>query len=266
MAKKLGKAQDYSFFIKRSESWKNCFNQEQGLLFPKDKNGKFTHNDPLSGQGWIEANAWQGTWGVSHDIPGLSKLMGGNEKLTEKLNYAFEKAQPFDFVFAYYDGYVSYANQPGLSNAHVFSHAGKPWLTQYWVRQVKEQAYGGITPDLGYGGHDEDQGQMGALSALMSIGLFSLDGNTSINPTYEITSPVFDEVTIKLDPRYYNGKQFVIKTHNNSKENHYIQKAQLNGKPLNKFWFDHEAFAEGGVLEIWLDNKPNTDWGIAQIK
>lgn len=265
MAKKLGKTQDYNFFIKRSESWKNCFNPGQGLLFPKDKSGKFTHNDPLSGEGWIEANAWQGTWGVSHDIPGLSKLMGGNDKLTEKLNYAFEKAQPFDFVFAYYDGYVSYANQPGLSNAHVFSHAGKPWLTQYWVRKVKEQAYGGITPDLGYGGHDEDQGQMGALSALMSIGLFSLDGNTSVKPTYEITSPVFDEVTIKLDPRYYKGKQFVIKTYNNSKDNHYIQKAQLNGKSLNKFWFDHAEFAKGGILEIWLDNKPNKDWGIAQI-
>lgn len=265
MAQSLGRKKDYSFFSKRSAGWKNCFNPEQGLLFPKDKDGKFTHTDPLSGAGFIEANAWQATWGVSHDIPALAKLMGGNDKLCEKLNFAFEKAAPDDFVFAYNDGYVSYANQPGLSNAHVFNYAGKPWLTQYWVRRVQEQAYGGVTPDLGYGGHDEDQGQMGALSALMSIGLFSLKGNVDQNSVYEITSPIFDEVTIKLDPAYYKGKNFVIKTYNNAAKNYYIQKAQLNGQSLNNCWFTHNEFSKGGVLEIWLGPEPNQSWGIKDL-
>ena len=174
-------------------------------------------------------------------------------------------AAPQNFVFAYNDGYVSYANQPGLSNAHVFNYAGQPWLTQYWVRKVREQAYGGITPDLGYGGHDEDQGQMGALSALMSIGLFSLQGNASVTPVYEITSPIFDSITIKLDPKYYKGKTFTILAHNNSKENAYIQKAKLNGKELDDFWFTHDDFAKGGTLEIWLGNEPNKNWGIGSL-
>jgi len=265
MAQSLGRKKDYNFFAKRSEGWKKCFNPAQGLLFPKDKDGKFLHNNPLSGDGWVEANAWQATFGVSQDIQGLSKLMGGNDSLCEKLNYAFEKAAPEDFVFAYNDGYVSYANQPGLSNAHVFNYAGKPWLTQYWVRRVQEQAYGGTTPDLGYGGHDEDQGQMGSLNVLMSIGLFSLKGTVSENPVYEITSPIFDEVTIKLDPVYYKGREFIIKTYNNSRENYYIQKAQLNGKPLNNFWFKHSEFAKGGTLEIWLGPEPNKSWGIGNM-
>ncbi len=265
MAFSLGKNKDYGFFTKRSEGWKKCFNPAEGLIFPKDENGKFLHNDPLSGRGWIEANAWQATWGVSQDIRGLAELMGGNDSLCNKLNYAFEKAEPQDFVFAYNDGYISYANQPGLSDAHVFNYAGKPWLSQYWVRKVQEKAYGGITPDLGYGGHDEDQGQMGSLSALMSIGLFSLKGTVSQQPVYEITSPVFDEVTISLDSSYYAGKKFIIKTYNNSKENCYIQKAQLNGKPLNNFWFYHKDFAKGGLLEIWLGPKPNTSWGISNM-
>jgi predicted alpha-1,2-mannosidase len=265
MAKSLGKKKDYNFFIKRSEGWKNCFNPELGLLFPKDQDGKFLHNDPLSGKGWVEANAWQATWGVSQDIPGLAKLMGGNDSLCKKLNYAFEKAEPDDFVFAYNEGYISYANQPGLSDAHVFNYAGKPWLTQYWVRKVQEKAYSGTTPDLGYGGQDEDQGQMGSLNALMSIGLFSLKGTVSQDPVYEITSPIFDEVTIKLDPAYYQGKEFVIKTYNNSKENCYIQKAQLNGKQLNNFWFKHSEFAKGGLLEIWLGPQSNKSWGIGNL-
>lgn len=264
MAKKLGKKKDADFFSKRSNGWKYCFDTTQRLLFPKDREGKFLHSDPLNGEGWVEANAWQGTWGVSHDIPALAALMGGNEVLCEKLNHAFEKAAPSDFVFEYSGGYVSYANQPGCSNAHVFSYAGKPWLTQYWVRRVQEQAYGGTTPDLGYGGHDEDQGQMGGVSALMAIGLFNIKGNESVDPEYEITSPIFDEVTIHLDNRYYAGKSFVIKTYNNSKANCYIQSARLNGRPLNNFRFSHETFARGGMLELWMGSEPNKEWGLGQ--
>lgn len=262
MAGKLGRNKDHRFFLKRSEGWKKCFHPGLKLLLPKDNKGKFLHTDPLSGHGWVEANAWQATWSVSHDIDGLAAMMGGKDTLCAKLNYAFEQARESDFVFAYNDGYVSYANQPGCSNAHVFSHAGQPWLTQYWVRRVKEQAYGGITPDLGYGGHDEDQGQMGGVSALMAIGLFSLDGNTSATPRYEITSPIFDSITIKLDPQYYSGSAFKIIAHNNSADNMYIQKALLNGKPHNRFWFTHEAYSRGGTLEIYLGPEPNRAWGV----
>lgn len=261
MAAKLNKKKDYNFFIKRSESWENCFNAKQKLLFPKDKNGKFIHQDPLSGKGWVEANAWQGTWGVSHAIPKLMKMMGGSDSFCNKLNYAFEQAKASDFVFSYTDGYVSYANQPGCSNAHVFSYAGKPWLTQYWVRRVQQQAYGGVTPDLGYGGHDEDQGQMGGVSALMAIGVFNIMGNQSQDPVYDITSPIFTEVIIHLDNKYYSGKQFRIKTYNNSEKNCYIQSAKLNGAEQKEFWFRHSDYAKGGLLEIWLGDQPNKAWG-----
>lgn len=263
MAAKLGKKRDHDFFLKRSGGWTKGFHPTWKLLFPLDDKGRFLHNDPLSGEGWVEANAWQGTFGLSHAIPQLAKLMGGNDSLSAKLNYAFEKSRNSDYVFAYTAGYVSYANQPGCSNAHVFSHVGKPWLTQYWVRRVKEQAYGGTTPDLGYGGHDEDQGQMGGTSALMALGLFSINGNTSAEPAYEITSPVFDKITITLDPKYYSGKTFSITTHHNSEENVYIQKATLNGKSHDRFWFPHSVYEKGGELELWLGDQPSA-WGTAK--
>ena len=265
MAWTLGKKGDYKTFMKRSQGWKKCFNPAQKLLYPKDTAGRFFNQGPLDGNGWIEANAWQASFGVSQDIPGLAALMGGNDTLCRMLNHAFEMAAPQDFVFDYNDGYVSYANQPGCSNAHVFNYAGKPWLTQYWVRRVREHAYGGITPDLGYGGHDEDQGQMGGVSALMSIGLFNLQGNAAAKPVYDITSPVFDSVVIKLDPRYYSGKTFTIIIHGNSAQNTYIQKANLNGKPLETFWFPHETFARGGSLELWLGSEPQKSWGTAGL-
>ncbi len=265
MAAKLGRKKDYAFFNSRSASWKNCFEPKQGLLFPRGRDGKFMHDDPLSGAGWIEANAWQGTWGVSHAIPELVKMMGGTDSFCNKLNYAFEKSESSDFVFGYNDGYVSYANQPGCSNAHVFSYGGKPWLTQYWVRKVQKQAYSGTTPDLGYGGHDEDQGQMGGVSSLMAIGLFNIMGNESQDPVYDITSPVFDEVIIHLDNNYYPGKQFVIKANSNSEKNCYIQRAELNGSPQNNFWFRHSDFIKGGQLELWMGDKPNKEWGTGSL-
>lgn len=156
----------------------------------RKENGEWLHQDALSGNGWVEANSWQATWSLSHELPKLVKMMGGADKFCEKLNFAFEQARDLDFVYAYSGGYVSYANQPGCSNAHIFAYGGKPWLTQYWVRQVKERAYGGITPDKGYGGHDEDEGQMGGVSTLMALGLFSVTGTESDTPYYDITSPI----------------------------------------------------------------------------
>ncbi len=262
MAKGLNKKNDVEYFLKRSSGWKQLYNEDQKLIFPKTKNGDWLHQDPLSGKGWVEANSWQGTWSVSHGIEELAAMMGGNDTLCEKLNFAFEHAAPQDFVFGYSSGYVSYANQPGCSNAHVFNYAGKPWLSQYWVRRVNEQAYGAISPDGGYGGHDEDQGQMGGVSALMSLGLFSLRGTASSDPVYEITSPVFDEIIIHLDTTYYSGNKFVIKAYNNSPENCYIQKAALNGQAQNQFWFKHSDFEKGGELELWLGDRPNKNWGV----
>src|SRR5690606_14860161 len=98
MALDMGKKKDYKFFLNRSDGWKKLFNPEQKLLFPKNRAGEFTHDDPLSGAGWVEANAWQATWSVSHDIEGLSQLIGGNDMLCEKLNFAFEQAESSDFV------------------------------------------------------------------------------------------------------------------------------------------------------------------------
>ena len=252
MAEKMGKKKDAAYYLKRASGWEQLYHPRLKLLLPKKENREWMHENPLSGAGWIEANAWQGTWSVSHGLNRLAELMGGEDVMAEHLNYAFEQSAKDDFVHGYTEGYISYANQPGCSNAHVFNRIGRSDLTQYWVRRVNEQAYGGTTPDRGYGGHDEDQGQMGGVSALMSIGLFSVTGTCSIDPVYDITSPVFDEVVIKLSDKYYEGKEFIIRTENNSAENYKIQDCLLNGKPLDKCILRHADFAKGGVLDLKL--------------
>ena len=95
----------------------------------------------------------------------------------------------------------------------------------------------------------------------MAMGLFSLDGGSAYNPMYDITSPVFNEITIRLDSRYYKGNEFKIKVHDNSPENCYIQKAELNGTDWIYAQLDHVDFAKGGTLNLWLGNMPNKSWG-----
>ncbi|MBR1788849.1 MAG: glycoside hydrolase family 92 protein [Bacteroidaceae bacterium] len=255
MAERMGQKKIARRFHRRASGWPASFNQELGFILPRTREGGWLHTDLLNGWGYEEANAWQATFGLSHDIPGLAALMGGNDTLCARLNYAFEQAASEDFMSGYGGGYVSYSNQPGLSNAHVFGHAGRPDLTQYWVRRVRRQAYGGITPDKGYGGHDEDQGQMGSLSALMSIGLFAIDGGSSQCPAYDITSPIFDEVTIRLHPDYCDGREFRILTHHNSEANCYIQRMTLNGAVHPDFRLTHEQLQRGGTLEMWLSDE-----------
>lgn len=256
MAAAMGERRTADYFHRRAAGWKASFHNGLKMILPRRDDGSWLHTNLLDGWGFEEANSWQATFGLSHDIDGLAELMGGRDSLCARLDYAFRKSTDTDFVTGYGSGYVSYANQPGLSGAHVFAHAGHPELTQYWVRRVRRQAYGGVTPDLGYGGHDEDQGQMGSLSALMSIGLFAIDGCSGRHPSYDITSPIFDEVTISLNPVYYPGGTFRIVTHNNSESNCYIERAVFNGTELDNLSVPHEAFARGGELHLWMTGSP----------
>ena len=120
MADRMGMKKDYAYYRKRSSGWWTSFNNEKKLILPRRKDGTWLHTDLTSGSGYVEANAWQATFGISHDIPRLAELMGGNDSLCSMLNYAFEQASSMDFVYGYGSGTVSYANQPGCSNAHVF--------------------------------------------------------------------------------------------------------------------------------------------------
>ena len=270
MAKTMGKLQDYEFFMKRSKNYRNLWNPESGYMQPRGEDGNWLPCfDPLElteKGGFCESNSAIYSHYVPHDMAGLIELYGGAGQYIKRLNANFEKSEPYGFFRSNKTkegNWTDYGNQPGTGMAHLFSYAGAPWLTQKWVRKVKA-AYSDVTP---YGGYrdDEDQGQMGALGVLMAIGLFEVDGGCAEKPFYEITSPLFDKVTIHLDNRYYSGKTFQIITKGNSTDNMYIQNASLNGKKWNKCWFYHEDFIKGGTLELKLGAKPNKKWGVEEL-
>ena len=85
-------------------------------------------------------------------------------------------------------------------------------------------------------------------------------GGVSANPIVDLTSPLFNRVTLHLDPAYYQGRSFVIKAKNNSRENIYIQKARLNGIAINKPYISFSDIVRGGELEFVMGAEPS-DWG-----
>ncbi|MDP2337027.1 MAG: GH92 family glycosyl hydrolase [Bacteroidota bacterium] len=263
MAKSLGKTDDYHYFMKRAQNYRNVFDPSTGYMRPKYAGGpwleEFTpvksavgKEDNFGTRDYVEANAWQYSWFVPHDLKGLIGLMGVDE-FNKRLEEGFKKSRP---IFT--SPFVNHSNQPNMQAGWLFNYSGKPWLTQYWVREILDHYYG-TTPFDGYPG-DEDEGQMGAWYVMSAIGLFEMDGGASTEPVYELSGPIFEKVTIQLDPKFYQGSKFIIEAKNSSSKNRYIQSATLNGKELNQFWIKHAEFVKGGKLVLKMGAEPNKKW------
>lgn len=265
LATLLGHDEDKALFASRSENYSNLFDPATGFMRPRNLDGSWVDPfDPLALLGFCEANSWQYTWYVPHNLPRLIELMGGSESFIKKLDQGFRMAETMDYYAPKPDlerdkASVNYGNEPGRYVAHLFNHAGAPWLAQKWARAVKERTFSSVEPE-GFC-EDDDNGKAAATSLLLALGLFDLRGGADIDPGYEITTPVFDRITIQLDSTYFCGREFVIETIKNSKDNLYIQKASLNGAPLEGPWILHQDVVNGGRLVIEAGPAPNKAWG-----
>ncbi len=262
----LGKTEDYNMFMERSKNYQNVYDTETGWMRPKDVDGVWIEDfDPYAYMiGFVEANAAQMTWYVPHDLAGLADLMGGKDAAIAKLNQQFETASELGFTSGsgihqeqdprYRRIPINYGNQPSIQTAFVFNHLDAPKLTQYWSRQVSDKVFSTFGTNYGYCG-DEDQGLTGSLAVLYKIGLFQMDSGASIDPTYELGSPMYDKIEITLNPDYYKGGKFTINVENNSAENCYIESAKINGKEVEGYKISHKDVVNGGELSIVMTNK-----------
>ena len=256
MAKALGKMGDYEYFSKRALNYRNLWDASMGYFRARHRDGKWVEDfSPSQTKGFLEGTAWQYSFYVPHDMKGLIELMG-REELVRRLNQGFEDSRP-NFARRV----VDVGNEQNMQTPWIFNYAGAPWLTQRWTREVMEHSY--FAEPAGYSG-DEDEGQMGSFFVMMAMGFFEMDGGCSTKPIYEIGSPLFDRIVIRLDRKYYPGREFVIEARNNSPENIYIQSATLNGMHLNKPWIYHSDVVKGAKLVLTMGPKPNMKWGSAE--
>lgn len=256
MAKALGKIDDYEYFSKRAQNYRNIWDASSGYVRPRNRDGTWIQDFlPSQTNGFLEGTAWQYSFYVPHDMKGLIGLMGRDE-LVRRLDKGFEDSRP-NFARQV----VDVGNEQNMQAPWIFNYAGAPWLTQKWTREVMNHSY--FAEPAGYVG-DEDEGQMGSFFVMMAMGLFEMDGGCSTKPIYEIGSPLFSRIVIHLDRKYYTGREFVIEARNNSPENVYIQSAALNGKPLNKPWIYHSDVVKGAKLVLTMGPQPNMKWGSAE--
>lgn len=266
IAKKLGKEEDFQRFYKASFNYRNVYNETTSFFHPKDKDGQFIYPFDYrfsGGQGardyYGENNAWIYRWDVQHNPADLIELMGGRENFIKNLNQTFREPMgrsKYDFYAQLPDhtgnvGQFSMANEPSLHIPYLYNYAGQPWMTQKRIRELLDQWF---RNDLMGVPGDEDGGGMCAFIVFSMMGFYPV---TPGLPSYNVGSPVFESVKLNLD----NGKYFEIETKNYSPENKYIQSATLNGKHLDKPWFDQEDIKDGGILILTMGAKANKNWG-----
>jgi predicted alpha-1,2-mannosidase len=268
LATALGKETDAEYFGKLAHNYANVFNSKVGFMAPKSANAKWISDfDPMldGGQGgrdyFTEVNTWIYTFSVQHDIAGLIRLLGGRDEFNAKLDDLFAGeygTTKYRFLGQYPDatglvGLYSQGNEPSFHIPYLYDFSGQPWKTQRRVRQLMDVWYG--DRPLGLPG-DDDGGATSSWYVFSAMGFYPVCPGS---PVYELGSPIFAKIVIKLG----NRKTFTILANHVSAKNKYIQSAQLNGKPLNKPWFRHSDIVHGGVLILEMAGKPNTQWGIS---
>ncbi len=266
LAKKVGNEHYASVFGRQMFNYENIYDPSVGLMRGKLENGEWIpdFNAKAWGDPFTEANSWQYSWSVFHNVAGLVELMGGREKFITKLDKFYNMDSDYD-VGSYGHvihemremeladmGQYAHGNQPVLHVAYLYNYVGQPWKTQARVRKIMDQLYS--YSEKGYPG-DEDQGGMSSWYVLSALGLYSVTPGTI---EYNIGSPVFKKATLTME----DGKKFIIEANGNSDENVYIQSAKLNGEIHTKNYINYSDIVNGGKLILQMGKEPNKERGI----
>jgi predicted alpha-1,2-mannosidase len=257
MAQALGRDDVYRRFLRRAQSYKNVLDPETGFMRGRGYGRWHAPFDPFEVNfHFTEANAWQYSFFVPHDVSGLMAAWGGAEKLAERLDALFAASsqttgrQQNDISGLI--GQYAHGNEPSHHMAYLYNYAGQPWKTQQMVRRILTERYG--TGPEGLAGN-EDCGQMSAWYVLSALGFYPV---TPGSLDYALASPLFEEAVLHLP----GGRRFAIEAKNSSNTNIYIQSARLNGRPYTRSYLRHEDLVAGGRLVFEMGPEPNRAWGV----
>ena len=264
VAKKLGKMEDYTEYAKRANYYKHYFDQSINFVRPKLADGSWrTPYNPArsvhggDGSDFCEGNGWQYTFFVPQDVYGLIGLFGGDKPFLERLNQFFVNTDSMgEEASADITGLIgqyAHGNEPSHHITYMYAYAGQQWKTAEKVRYIMDEFYKD-TPDGIIG--NEDCGQMSAWYILSSMGFYQMNPADGV---YVFGSPRFDKMSVKVR----GGKTFTVEAENNSKENIYIQKVFLNGKPYKKTYITYDDIINGSTLKFVMGKKPNKSFGKA---
>ena len=264
VAKKLGKTADHAEYAKRASYYKHYFDQSINFVRPKLSDGSWrTPYDPArsvhggSESDFCEGNGWQYTFFVPQDVYGLINLFGGDKPFLERLDQFFvnndSMGEEASADITGLIGQYAHGNEPSHHITYMYAYAGQQWKTAEKVRYIMDEFYKD-TPDGIIG--NEDCGQMSAWYVLSSMGFYQMNPSDGV---FVFGSPRFDKMSVKVR----DGKTFTVEAENNTKENIYIQKVFLNGKPYKKTYITYEDIMNGSTLKFVMGKRPNKSFGKA---
>ena len=205
VALKLGHMDEYKAFMTSSQYWKNVLDPETKFMRARQNGRWFTPFDPREvNNNYTEANSWQYSFFVPHDIPGLIEALGGPEAFEARLDALFEAPeQTTGRTQADITGLIgqyAHGNEPSHHIAYLYDAIGKPEKRQMRVNQILETLYSSA-PDGLCG--NEDCGQMSAWYVLSSIGKYPVCPVSTIPaPSAVIPSEVEESPSIVPNPAF----------------------------------------------------------------
>ncbi len=253
-AQKLGKQEDYEYFLKRSKSYKNYFDASTGFMRGKMLDGSWrTPFSPYASShrddDYCEGNAWQYTWLVPHDVEGLVECFGSKEAFVNKLDSLFlangDMGEASSPDISGLIGQYAHGNEPSHHTVYLYTLVGQPWKTADRIKEILHTMYTD-QPD-GLSGN-EDVGQMSAWYILSSFGFYQVE---PAGGKFVFGYPNFDKVEIAVPA----GK-FVIERENKGQQNNYIQGIVLNGTEYKKPWIEYADIMKGGELKFLMGDEP----------
>lgn len=253
-AQKLGKQEDYEYFLKRSKSYKNYFDASTGFMRGKMLDGSWrTPFSPYASShredDYCEGNAWQYTWLVPHDVEGLVECFGSTEAFVNKLDSLFlangDMGEASSPDISGLIGQYAHGNEPSHHTVYLYTLVGQPWKTADRIKEILHTMYTD-QPD-GLSGN-EDVGQMSAWYILSSFGFYQVE---PAGGKFVFGYPNFDKVEITVPA----GK-FVIERENKGQQNNYIQGIVLNETEYKKPWIEYADIMKGGELKFLMGDEP----------
>ncbi|BDD02022.1 GH92 family glycosyl hydrolase [Persicobacter psychrovividus] len=255
MAKDLGEMDDYVFFSKRSEYYKNIFDESTGFFRGKNSDSSWvTPFDPLrnshgptTGGDYTEGNAWHYSWHILQDPESLVELMGGKLEMAEKLDALFTMDAPVDEHAADVTGLIgqyAHGNEPSHHVIYLYNYVDQPQKAQQLIRQVMATQY--LNSPDGLSGND-DCGQMSAWYVFSALGFYP------VNPAsgeFNIGLPLYEKTSLKL-----GENTLTIKANNLSEKNCYVKSVTYNGEPITDWKIAYSQIMNGGVLEFEMEGE-----------
>jgi predicted alpha-1,2-mannosidase len=259
LAAALGHTDDAALFAEHSCFYKNIWNPETQYFQPRSSSGDFVKKfkplkltyfdfDGKYTKAYVEGSALQWRWALFFDAKGLISLFKSNEYFVTELTDFFAHSDSARGTWNP-GSYYWHGNEPDLHAAYLFNSAGRPDLTQKWVRWILDNKYGDSYDGID---GDDDAGTLSSWYVFSALGLYPVAGSD----VYQIGAPLFKTAEIKT-----GDKVFTIKADNYSPQNKYVRNIWLNDVLLDRFWLKHSEIACGGTLRFEMSRTPvlNTD-------